>query len=87
MRFAILLLIASCISGCAALTAGTPPVAVNLPPPPSFMGECAPSGVKVGDPPNQAFDREHAAFKQCSRRGVQARAWYASLRLRYSKMR
>ena len=88
MRLAILLLLISCVSGCADIgkpaPVGTPSIAVKLPPPPKYMAACVPSGVKVGDPPNQAFDAEHAAFKTCSRSGLKARSWYAALRQRYA---
>jgi len=40
--------------------------------------------VKVGDAPNQAFDLEHAAWKECSRRGAAARRWYLRLRTYYA---
>jgi len=85
MRLAILLVAISC-ANCAGVVpkAGTPPIAVRLPPPPKFMGACAPSAVKEGDAPNQAFDLEHAALKQCSRNGAQSRIWYLRLRQRYA---
>lgn len=88
MRFAILLLLTSFVSACGAghglPPVGTPSIKAKLPPAPKYMGACPPSGVKVGDPPNQAYDAEHAAFKNCSRSGVKARAWYAKLRKRYA---
>jgi hypothetical protein len=52
--------------------------------PPQFMAACPPSAVKAGDAPDQAFDLEHAAFKECSRQGAQSRAWYLRLRQRYA---
>lgn len=88
MQLATLLLLASFVNGCADLNeklkAGTPGVAVNLPPPPKYMGACPPSKVKVGDPPNQAFDQEHAALKECSRSGDKSRGWYLRLRKFYA---
>lgn len=80
-----LFLLTSFVSGCADLAAqkGTPSPAVHLPAPPSFMAACPPSGVKAGDPPNQAFDQEHAALKQCSRNGAASRRWYLRLRTYY----
>lgn len=84
-RFATLLVLTSFVSGCADLTAqkGTPSPAVHLPAPPTFMAVCPPSGVKAGEPPNQAFDQEHAALKQCSRNGAASRRWYLRLRTFY----
>lgn len=58
-------------------------LAINLPPPPKFMGACKPSATKAGDQPNIAFDTEHAAFKQCSRQGAASLSWYVGLRKRY----
>lgn len=86
MRLAILLLGLSFVNNCAgtAPLTGTGSIAVNLPPPPSFMGACPPSPAKVGDAPDQAFDLEHAAFKECSRRGAQSRLWYLRLRQQYA---
>lgn len=88
MRFVILLLLASFVSGCLdggkKPPLGTPGVAVDLPPPPKYMGACPPSKVKVGDPPNQAFDQEHAALKECSRSGDKSRGWYLRLRKFYA---
>lgn len=85
MRCATLLLTANFVNACADLKVpqGTPSPAVHLPAPPSFMAACPPSGVKVGDPPNQAFDQEHAALKQCSRNGAASRRWYLRLRTFY----
>jgi hypothetical protein len=85
-KLATLLLAISFVSGCASAvtTQGTPGLAVNLPPPPAFMGPCPPSAVKVGDVPDQAFDLEHAAFKECSQRGTQSRLWYLRLRQQYA---
>lgn len=82
MLLAILLLAISCVS-CAS-PQGTPPLNVSLPAPPKFMAACPPSPVKIGDAPNQAFDLEHAALKQCSRQGAQSRAWYVRVRQRYA---
>jgi hypothetical protein len=77
-----LLAISFASSGC--MTTGvTPKSAVQLPPPPAFIGACTPSGVKVGDAPNAAFDAEHASFKACSRAGAASRAWYVGVRQRY----
>lgn len=86
MRAVILLLAISCVEGCAGLapTPGTPTNAVKLPLPPKFMAGCPPSQVKAGDAPDQAFDLEHAALKQCSRQGAQSRAWYLRLRSFYA---
>lgn len=85
MRLVTLLALTSCVSACADMRAlqGTPTPAVHLPAAPSFMAACPPSGVKVGDPPNQAFDQEHAALKQCSRNGAASRRWYLRLRKYY----
>lgn len=82
-RLAILLLLTSSGSGCVGDDARSK-LAINLPPPPKFMGPCKPSATKAGDMPNIAFDFEHAAFKQCSRQGAASRSWYAGLRKRYS---
>lgn len=84
-RFVALSVLMSFVSGCANLTApqGTPSPAVHLPAPPSFMAACPPSSAKAGDPPNQAFDQEHAALKQCSRNGAASRRWYLRLRTFY----
>lgn|SRR6185437_12796595 len=82
-----LLALTSCVSGCATGPGsgiGTLGPAVNLPAPPRFVGPCRPSAVKVGDAPNQAFDLEHAAWKECSRRGAAARRWYLRLRTYYA---
>lgn len=91
MRFAkstrlVTLLLAISCANCAGLApkAGTPPLAVQLPPPPKFMAACPPSSVKEGDPPNQAFDAEHAALKACSRQGLASRNWYLRLRKKYA---
>jgi hypothetical protein len=48
------------------------------------MGKCLASAAKVGDAPDIAFDLEHAAFKECSRRGAQSRLWYLRLRQQYA---
>jgi hypothetical protein len=82
MRLATLLPLASCVSGCDPDARSK--LAINLPPPPSFMGACVRSGAKVGDMPNIAFDAEHAALKQCSRAGAASRDWYSSVRRRYA---
>lgn len=91
MRLAILLLLASFVSGCLdggkKPPIGTATVAVKLPPPPKYMAPCPPSKVKVGDPPNQAFDQEHAAFKECSRAGEKSRVWYLRLRKFYAPVK
>jgi hypothetical protein len=44
------------------------------------MGACKPSGVKIGDAPNIAFDLEHTSFKQCSRQGAASLSWYVGVR-------
>lgn len=85
--FAILLVSTSFVEGCATLPTppvGTASLAVRLPAPPKFIGPCPPSAAKVGDAPNQAFDLEHAAWKECSRRGAAARNWYLRLRTFYA---
>lgn len=85
MLTATLLLATSFVNGCGSVPrSGTAPLTVSLPPPPKFMAACAPSSVKVGDPPNQAFDLEHAALKECSRAGADSRHWYLRLRKRYA---
>ena len=86
-RFVTLLALTSFIEGCASLPTppiGTATLAVHLPAPPKFVGPCPPSAAKVGDAPNQAFDLEHAAWKECSRRGAAARNWYLRLRTFYA---
>lgn len=85
IRLAIPVLLLSFAGGCASLAPGAPPsrTAVRLPSPPAFMAACAPSAARVGMPPNQAFDAEHAALKSCSRRGAASRAWYLGVRRRY----
>jgi len=89
IRLAVPLLSLSFASGCAAVNPGGPAsrVAVALPAPPPFMAACAPSTAAAGMPPNQAFDAEHAALKQCSRRGAASRAWYLGVRARYGETR
>lgn len=83
MRLATLLLLTSFVSGCQ--TDGVrSKLAIQLPPPPKFMGACKPSAAKAGDQPNIAFDTEHAAFKQCSRQGAASLSWYVSVRKRFS---
>ncbi len=86
-RLATLLVLTSFVEACATRPApvlGTPSAPVHLPAPPKFMGACPPSGAKAGDAPNQAFDLEHAAWKECSRRGAAARNWYLRLRTFYA---
>jgi hypothetical protein len=83
-RVAILLLATSFVNGCGHNPPGTPPLTVSLPAPPKFMAACPPSAAQVGEPPNQAFDDEHAAFKNCSQQGVQSHSWYLRLRKRYA---
>ena len=83
MQLAIPLLLTS-LNSCSTLSGVTPKSAVLLPAPPAFMGACKPSGVKVGDAPNIAFDTEHASFKQCSRQGAASRSWYSAVRTRYA---
>lgn len=87
IRLAILLLPISFAGGCASLGASgvTPRSAVALPPPPSFMGACLASRAAVGMAPNAGFDAEHAALKDCSRRGAASRAWYLGVRKRYGE--
>lgn len=84
-RLAILLLPISFVSGCAGTMPEAPPSkqAVELPPPPSFMGACPASRATAGMEPNEGFDAEHAALKDCRRRGAAARAWYLGVRKRY----
>jgi hypothetical protein len=79
----LLLLTSFANSGCVGDDARSK-LAINLPAPPKFMGACAPSGVKVGDPPNIAFNLEHAALKQCSRAGAASRDWYLGVKKRYA---
>jgi hypothetical protein len=82
----LVLIAAVFLGGCATLPTPQSSIApVHLPAPPTFMGACKPSGVKVGDQPNQAFDLEHAALKQCSRNGEATRHWYLRLRTFYGK--
>jgi hypothetical protein len=85
-RLAILLLPISFVSGCATAPAGLAPSrqAVQLPPPPAFMGAACASSAAVGMNPNEGFDAEHAALKDCRRRGAASRSWYQGVRQRYS---
>jgi hypothetical protein len=91
IRPATLLLLTSCVSlglvgapgGCVTTSEVTPKTAVQLPPAPAFMGPCPASSAAPGMPPNAAFDAEHLAFKDCSRRGGSSRAWYEGVRKRY----
>lgn len=87
IRLAILFLPVSFAGGCASLGASgvAPRSAVALPPPPSFMGACPASRAAIGMPPNEGFDAEHAALKDCSRRGAASRAWYLGVRKRYGE--
>lgn len=79
IRFLLTSSVSLALAGC--VTDGvTPKSAVLLPDPPAFMGACKPSGVKVGDAPNIAFDAEHASFKQCSRQGTASLSWYVGVR-------
>lgn len=84
-RLVILLPLISCGS-CATVPTEAPASkqAVQLPPPPAFMGTCPASAAAAGMPPNQGFDAEHAALKRCSRNGGAARSWYLGVRKRYS---
>jgi hypothetical protein len=49
------------------------------------MGPCPASRAAVGMAPNAGFDAEHAALKDCSRRGAASRAWYLGVRKRYGE--
>jgi len=75
------------VGGCVSVSSSrvTPRSAVALPPPPSFMGACPASRAAVGMAPNEGFDAEHAALKDCSRRGAASRAWYLGVRKRYGE--
>lgn len=87
VKLAILLLPIGFAGGCASVGSSgvTPRIAVALPPPPSFMGACPASHAAVGMAPNEGFDAEHAALKDCSRRGAASRAWYLGVRKRYGE--
>lgn len=87
VKLAILLLPIGVASGCASLGSSgmTPRSAVALPAPLSFMGGCPASRAAAGMPPNEGFDAEHAALKDCSRRGAASRAWYLGVRKRYGE--